>query len=257
VESTLTSGAAVRGQRFQGKSALITGGTKGIGRAIALRLAQENARVAVTWFRDVDSAERLSAEFDAHGLRLCCLRANLQDSEAPRRVILEAQRAIGPIDLLVSNAASGVYRPLREATQRHWDWTFQTNAGCFVGLMQAARSLEAVVAMSSLGTARVQTGYGTIAASKAALESLVRYFAIELAPATRVNAISAGLVDTASIRRFPGIDAAIEHAKRTSPMQRLVAPADVANLAAFLLSDEASMITGQTVVIDGGYSIQA
>lgn len=122
-------------------------------------------------------------------------------------------------------------------------------------LGQAAPKLTSILALTSLGSSRVLPGYGIVGASKAALEALVRYLAVEMAPRCRVNAISPGVVDTDSLNRFPEAQAILDFATRGTPMGRLVIPEDVARLAAFLLSDDASMITGQAVVIDGGYSL--
>lgn len=237
--------------------ALVTGGSKGVGRAIALRLASDGAAVAITWFRDRESAEKTAGELEEIGARVHLSKVHLGDPETPAKLVAEVRDALGEPALLVSNAASGTQRPLKEITKTHWDWTMETNAGAFLRLVQAAPQLESVLALSSLGSVRVLPGYGIVGASKAALESLVRYLAVELAPACRVNAISAGIIDTDSLRRFPGASEILSQAEAATPAGRLVTPEDVAKLAMFLLSDSASMITGQTLVIDGGYSLNA
>jgi enoyl-[acyl-carrier protein] reductase III len=243
--------------RFRGQVALVTGGSKGVGRAIALRLAGEGASVGITWFRDRVSAEKTVGELEEAGARVHSVKAHLGDPEVAAKVIEEMTDALGPISLLVSNAASGTQRPLAEIQKSHWDWTMETNAAAFLRLAQAASSLRSVVALTSLGSARVLTGYGMVGASKAALETLMRYLAVEVAPSCRANAISAGVIDTESLRRFPTASDLIYKAENSTPAGRLVTPDDVAALALFLLSDDAGMITGQTITIDGGYSLIA
>jgi enoyl-[acyl-carrier protein] reductase III len=241
--------------RFGGSVALVTGGSKGIGRAIALRLASEGASVAISWFRDRPAAEKTLAQLGELGSSAHAVKAHLGDPKTAARVVEEVRASMGEPDLLVSNAASGVQRPLSEIEESHWDWTMQTNAAALLRLVQSAPNLKAIVALTSLGSSRVLAGYGIVGASKAALESLTRYLAVELAPRCRVNAISAGVVDTESLRRFPQAKEILHRAEQNTPSGRLVRPEDVADLAAFLLSEEAKMITGQTVVIDGGYSV--
>lgn len=243
--------------KFLGRVALVTGGSKGIGKAIALRLASEGAAVAISWFRDRPSAEKTVAELEELGARAHAVKVHLGNDDGPRRVVASVQEALGDPDVLVSNAASGVQRPLFEIEKSHWDWTIDTNAAAFLRLMQAAPQVKAAVALTSLGSTRVLPGYGVLGASKAALEALVRYLAVELAPRCRVNAISAGVVDTESLHRFPQAEKILQEAQQRTPAGRLVTPEDVADLAAFLLSPKAEMITGQTIVIDGGYSLPA
>lgn len=242
-------------ERFADRVALVTGGSKGIGRAIALRLASEGAAVAISWFRDRPAAEKTLAQLGELGARAHAVKAHLGDPKTAARIVEETRASIGEPDLLVSNAASGVQRPLSEIEDSHWDWTMQTNAAALLRLVQSASGLRSIVALTSLGSLRVLAGYGIVGASKAALESLVRYLAVELAPGCRVNAISPGVVDTESLRRFPSAEEILDRAEKNTPAGRLARPEDVADLAAFLLSDEAMMITGQTLVIDGGYSI--
>ena len=243
--------------RFEGKVALITGGSKGIGKAIALRLAREGAAVAVTWFRDRPSAEKAIAELEEAGSKAHAIQAFLGEPEAPAAILEEVRSVLGEPSLFVSNAATGVQRPLMEITDRHWDWTIETNARALLRLVQQAPELESVLALTSLGSTRVMPGYGIVGISKSAIETAVRYLAVELAPRCRVNAISAGVVDTDSLRRFPTADELLAEAAARTPAGRLVDPLDVASLAGFLLSAEASMITGQVVTIDGGMSLLA
>lgn len=244
---------------FEGKSVLVTGGTRGIGKAIALRFAELGAaRVAVSYLRNDRAADETAEELRGLGTEPQTLRGNLGDPEKARAVVEQA----GPVDVLVSNAATGVIRPLLEVTERHWDWTLNANARALLTLMRHAAPTmapgSAVVAISSMGGDRVLDNYSLVGTSKAALESLVRYLAVELAPRDiRVNAVSAGLVETGALEFFPDRADMIERFRARTPAGRLVEPRDVADVTCFLASPEAAMIRGQAVVVDGGYSIVA
>ncbi len=165
------------------------------------------------------------------------------------------------MEILVSNAASGVLKPAAELTLHHFDWAMHINAAALLPLIQKFRRLEArgektLVAVSSLGAIRAIPNYTAVGASKAALESMVRHLAAEFAPeGIRVNAISAGTVDTDALKHFPNREELLEVSRRRTPAGRLVNPQDVANAAVFLCTDYASMIHGQILVVDGGYSI--
>ncbi len=244
---------------FTGKSVLVTGGTRGIGRAIALRFAELGAaRVAVSYLRNDRAAVETAEEIRGRGAEAATLRGNLGDPDKARTVV----EAAGALDVLVSNAATGVIRPLLELTERHWDWTLNANARALLSLARHAVPRmspgASIIAISSLGGARVLDDYALVGTSKAALESLVRYLAVELAPrGIRVNAVSAGLVETGALDFFPNRDEMLGQFRARTPAGRLVEPRDVADVAAFLASPEADMIRGQAVVVDGGYSLLA
>jgi enoyl-[acyl-carrier protein] reductase III len=244
---------------FAGKRVLVTGGTRGIGKAIALRFAEQGARrVGVSYFRNDTAANETGEELAALGAEPVLLRGNLADTSKVEAIVEEA----GPLDVLVSNAASGVIRPLLELEEKHWDWTINANAKALFTLAKlAAPTMPAgssIVAVSSLGAQRVLDDYSLVGTSKAALESLVRYLAVELAPQDiRVNAVSAGLVETGALEYFDKRDEMIGSFRERTPAGRLVEPRDVAGVVAFLASPDASMIRGQTVIVDGGYAVLA
>src|ERR671919_2919246 len=211
---------------FAGKSVLVTGGSRGIGRAIALRFAELGAaRVAVSYFRNDRAAEETAEELRKLGAEPIPLRGNLGDSEKAKALVEQA----GALDVLVSNAATGVIKPLLELEQRHWDWTMNANARALVTLARhAVPSMPAgssIVGVSSLGSQRVLENYALVGTSKAALEALVRYLAVELAPRIRVNAVSAGVVETGALDHFPNREAMLARGAE-NPVGRLVAPDD-------------------------------
>lgn len=232
--------------------ALVTGGSGDIGRAVCLRLAREGYDVALTTFRAVEAAEEVAEKVRAEGRSARVLRCHLGKSGAAESLAEEC----GPVDVLVSNAASGVLKPVGELDERAFDWSMGVNARPLLTLVSRLRP-RAAVAMSSPGSTRVLPAYAAVGASKAALEALVRYLAVELAPATRVNAISAGVVDTRALTHFPDREAMLAGAALRTPAGRLVTPDDVAASVAWLVSDQASMVTGHTLVLDGGWSLTA
>jgi enoyl-[acyl-carrier protein] reductase III len=172
--------------------------------------------------------------------------------------VLDEVAALGPLDVLVHNAATGVIRPALETEDKHWDWTMNANARALLQLARAAAPQmpdgSSIVAISSLGAQRVLDNYTLVGTSKAALESLVRYLAVELAPGIRVNAVSGGVVETGALEHFPNREEMLA-AGRANPVGRLVAPDDIAGAVAFLCSADADMIRGQTIVVDGGFSL--
>ena len=244
---------------FEGKSALVTGGSRGIGREIALRLADLGAtKVAISYLRADSAAQETAEEIRSRGAEALLLRGNVGDPEKAAALVEEA----GPLDVLVSNAATGVIRPAMELEEKHWDWTMNANARALHTLVRhAAPQMQpgsSVVAMSSLGSQRVMANYVLVGVSKAALETLVRYLAVELAPRDiRVNAVSAGLVETGALAYFPDREEMLEWYASRTPAGRLVEPRDVAEVVCFLASPAAGMIRGQTVIVDGGYSLLA
>jgi enoyl-[acyl-carrier protein] reductase III len=249
--------------RIRGKRALVTGSSRGIGRAIALSLADFKVDVAINFFRNRGAAEAVAKEIEARGARALLLKGNVANEEHVKRMFEELESSWGGLEFLISNAASGVLKPLPELTLHHFHWTMDINAFALLPLVQQfmrlpARGERAVVAVSSLGAIRAIPNYTAVGASKAALESMVRHLAAELAPqGVRVNAVSAGTVDTDALKHFPNRDQLLDESARRTPAGRLITPQDVANVVVFLCTEFASMIHGQTLLVDGGYSILA
>ncbi|MDM7913953.1 MAG: enoyl-[acyl-carrier-protein] reductase FabL [Candidatus Eisenbacteria bacterium] len=248
---------------LEGKTALVTGGSRGIGRAIALRLAEAGADVAINYLRQGKKAGETGQEIRDRGVRSLEIRANVADPSGIESIFQRIGSEFGRLDILVSNAASGVLRPVMELTRRHWEWTMEINAGTLLPLVQQAVPMMPapggkIIAVSSLGATRAIPNYALVGASKAALESLVRHLAIEFAPrGINVNAVSAGIVETDALTHFPNREQMIESTSRRTPAGRLTTPDDVADAVLFLASPLSKMIHGQTIVVDGGYSILA
>jgi enoyl-[acyl-carrier protein] reductase III len=238
-------------------AALVTGGTRGIGKAIALRLVAEGIeKLALGYMRNDRAAEETAAELRAMGTEIVLVRGNVTSA----RVLAEFAAA-GPYDVVVHNAATGVVRRALETEDKHWDWTLNANARALLSLARTTAPYmkpgSSIVAISSLGSQRVLPNYVLIGASKAALEAVVRYLAVELAAQKiRVNAVSGGVVETGALEYFPNKEEMLASVART-PAGRLVEPDDIAAAVAFLCSTDAEMVRGQTLVVDGGFSLLA
>ena len=244
------------------KVALVTGGTRGIGKEIALRLADQGCDIVLNYLRNRSTARETAAELEAKGIKVHLIKANVGDTDNIKEMFAEIDREFGRLDYFVNNAASGVLRPLMELEPSHWDWTLNINSKAYLfSAQEAAKLMEKngggkMVALSSLGAQRVIPNYTTVGVSKAAVESLTRYLAVELAPKNIVvNAVSGGAVDTDALKHFPNREDILNDAASRTPAGRVVTPQDLANAVMFLLSDQASMIRGQTLIVDGGISI--
>ena len=244
---------------LHGTCALVTGGTRGIGRAVALQLARAGAQVVANYARNDAAAEAVRTEAEKEHLTLEVLRADLTLPKGMTAVRERMLAAPGPV-ALVHCAGTGVHRPFTELTVRHWDWTLGLNVRVFfelVGqLMPVLRAGSSVVAVSSAGAVRAVPAYAAVGASKGALEALARHMAVELAPrGVRVNILSPGSVVTEAWDVFPDRDARLADAVRRSPLGRTVTLEEVAQVAHFLCSAAAGGIVGQTLVVDGGARI--
>ena len=249
---------------FEGKTALITGSGRGIGRAIALQFASLGSNVVVNYFRNREPAEDTAAEIMKLGVEVEIIKANVGDIDELTHLVSETDRVFGGLDFLISNAGSGYNRPIMEQRPKGWDWTMDINARAFLFLAQKAVPLMEkkgggwIVSISSPGSFRVLPEYAVVGASKAAIEALTRYLAVELAPRNIVvNAVSPGIVATEALQHFNSMqkEDLLEEIAGQTPAGRIVTPEDVAEIVAFLCSPSASMIRGQTIIADGGFTL--
>ena len=249
---------------LEGKTAVITGSGRGIGRGIALALAAQGCNIAVNYVRKREEAEQTAGEIRALGVRAAVIKANVGKEEEVRQLVDDAAAELSGVDIFVGNAASGVLKPLSEIDAKAWDWTLNINARSILFGAQAAvpymrqRGWGRILTVTSIGSRRVFPEYGVVGVSKAAIETVTRYLAVELAPANIIcNCISPGVVVTGALDFFPRRDAMIAHAVKHTPAGRIATPEDVGAVAAWLCSDAAAMIVGQTIEVDGGYSLLA
>jgi enoyl-[acyl-carrier protein] reductase III len=244
------------------KVALITGSSRGIGKATAIRLAKQGYDIVINYARSKSAALETANEIEALGRKVLIVKANVGDVDKIKLMFAQIEETYGRLDIFVNNAASGVLRPAMELEESHWDWTMNINSKALLFCAQeAAKMMEKngggkIVSISSLGSIRYLKNYTTVGVSKAALEALTRYLAVELAPKNIiVNAISGGAVDTEALTHFPNRYELLAEAKEKTPAGRMVEIEDMVNTVMFLLSEEASMIRGQTIIVDGGISL--
>lgn len=242
------------------KVALVTGSSRGLGKAIAIELAEKGYDIVVNYARSKSAAEETVKEIEALGRKALMIRANVGDVKKLRLMFEEIKTEFGRLDVFVSNAASGVLRPIMELEESHWDWTMNINAKAMLfGAQEAAKLMDKggkIVGVSSLGSIRYLENYTTVGVSKAAIESLTRYLAVELAPqGISVNTVSGGALDTEALKHFPNREELLEDARINTPAGRMVEIKDMVKAAMFLISDDSNMIRGQTIIVDGGRSI--
>ncbi len=242
------------------KVALVTGSSRGIGKATAIRLAKEGYDIVINYARSKTKALETAAEIEALGRKALVVKANVGDVEKINYLFSEIKKEFGRLDVFVNNAASGVQRPLMELEESHWDWTMNINSKALLFCAQEAAKLMdqggKIVSISSLGSIRYLENYTVVGVSKAALEALTRYLAVELAGKNIiVNAVSGGVVDTEALKHFPNREELLAEAERKTPAGRMVEIDDMVNTIMFLLSDGSSMIRGQTIIVDGGVSL--
>ncbi len=250
---------------FQNKLVLVTGSGRGIGRAIALHFAQHGADVAINFFRNRGSAEETAREVKALGRRALLIKADVGDLDDLQHLFNEVEKGFGGLDIFVHNAASGYNRPAMEQKPKGWDWTMNINARALLFAAQRAvllmekRGGGYIVSISSAGSRRVLPDYVVVGASKAALESLTRYLGVELIGRNiHVNAVSPGVVATEALDHFAsmgGQENILQKFVEQVPAGRLVSLEDVAGVVAFLCTPAAHMIIGQTISVDGGYTL--
>lgn len=247
---------------FKGKKALITGGSRGIGRAIALELASNGVDCVLNYLRNEEAAAEVKELVEQHGVKAHLVQGNVGDADEIKKLVDETSEFFGgELDIFVHNAALGAFKPVLDLKPNQWDMSFNINvkalylaAKRLVPMMEGRNSK--ILSISSLGSISYIPDYGAIGISKAAMENLIRYLAVELAPKKiRVNAVSGGPIDTDALKMFPKYDEMTKDCLRRTPAGRLGAPEDIAKVIAFLCSEQSSWIVGQTLIADGGMSL--
>ncbi|MCI1857208.1 MAG: enoyl-[acyl-carrier-protein] reductase FabL [Sporolactobacillus sp.] len=247
------------------KVALITGGTRGIGRAIAEKFAANGYALVLNYARKSTNAEKTKEEIKRiYDTDVQIVKANIGEVGQIHSLFQTIDKVFGRLDVFINNAASGVQRPLMDITEKHWDWTQDINAKAYLfAAQEAARRMEQnggghIVAISSLGAVRALPNYTVVGVSKAAVEALTRYLAVALAPMKiTVNTVSGGAVDTDALKHFPNREELLKQAAQRNPAGRIVEPEDIAEAVYFLCTPAAFMIRGQTLTVDGGLSLLA
>jgi len=252
-------------QPLTGKRALVTGASRGIGRATALTLASAGCDVIVNYVTSEAAAKETARAITAMGREAMVVRADMSEPEDIAQLIELVSDHVESLDILVSNAASGGFRNLVDAKISHFDAAMHTNVRSLMLLVQAALPLmkkavgtKKVVALSSHGSYRSLPAYGLIGASKAAIESMIRHFAMELgSQGFNFNCVLAGLVPTDSTSLIPGAEKMFElmNEKLFIAKPRTLTPEDVANAVKFLCLPESDLIQGHTLIIDGGAAL--
>lgn len=239
---------------------LVTGGTRGIGRAISEKLLKKGERVIATFLRQKNSAEKFQEEMKEKGWgELLLFKGNMAE-EKVRNELYKLCEKYAPLSGVVLNAASGVLRPLSSLSRKHWDWTMEINLYSHFHLLQLLRPIleegSRIVGISSPGAVRAIPSYGAVGVSKAGLEAVLRQLAYEWGPqGIGINIVRPGVVPTSALNYFPNKEELIEETIRKTPRRTLTQPEEVADVVVFLLSKEASGIHGATIVVDGGMEI--
>lgn len=249
-------------QKLKNQVAVITGSSRGIGRSIAHRLAEQGSNIVINYVRNEEAAQATASELKKYGIKTLTCQANMGDPNGITELIDKTIQEFGRIDILVHNAALGAFKPVHKLKLNQWELSLDVNAQAFFLLTQKAlpamekQGSGHILAISSLGAHRFIPNYGAIGISKAALEALVKYLAVELAPkGIRVNCVSGGLVETDAVKSFPNFSLMKEEVKKRTPAGRIGQPEDLANVVSFLVSPDAGWIYGQTIIADGGLSL--
>lgn len=244
---------------FANKVGLVTGGARGIGKATALKLAENGCNVALVYYNSSDEACDLVQQIESLGRKAVAFQANVADHQSVKELFMQFRNHFSRLDFLISNAASGVLKPAMKMSTKHWRWCMETNALALNHLSCEGRELMArgsrIIALSSLGAERAIPNYAFIGASKAALEALARSLSLELAvDGITVNTVSAGVVDTDALKHFPNREQLLESYQAHALSDRPLNTQDVANAVYLLCLPEAAMINAHTLFVDAGYS---
>jgi enoyl-[acyl-carrier protein] reductase III len=243
-------------------AALISGGTRGIGRAITIRLAEDGYNpLFVNYLQNDEEAHKTNKLVESNGTKCILLKANLASADEIDHMFEEITSHNKQIGVFVHSAALNTFKPLSSVKMNQWDLTLNINSRGFLYCSQKCvpqmTEGSSIVAISSLGSERVLPNYGAMGPAKSALESIVRYLAVELSDNhIRVNAVRGGIIQTDSIYKFPDVSEWLEDLIKHTPAKKIGKPKDIANAVSFLCSDSARFIFGEVLVVDGGLSLK-
>lgn len=247
---------------MQDKTVIITGGSRGMGQRLALKLGAEKANVIVNYRRDEAAAKDTVAQIESLGGVGLAVQADVAETEAVESLVAQSVERFGSIDVVVANAAASAFKPLSEIYGRHVDKTMSLTVQGFLDLVRLAtphmNDGGRVMAVSGWDSFRVLPGHGLLGAAKAAMETLVKYLAIELAK-DRITTVGVcpGPIDTDSFRYYAG-EAWEDYARQwlaQTPSGAYPTPDEVADVMVYLVSPASAAINGQTIVVDGGLSL--
>ena len=247
---------------FKNKVALITGGSRGIGKSIVLTLAKEGCHIFLNYVNNDAAAEEVQKEASTLGVKVELYKANAGDPNEIKKMTTSCAEKLGRLDFLIHNAALGAFKPVMKLRENQWNLSLDINAKAFFLFAQAAapyleKTGGRLLSLSSLGSQKFLDDYGAIGISKATLECLVRYLAVELGPkGIRVNCVSGGPIDTDALKMFPKYETMKIQCAEHTPLGRLGKPEDISKVIKFLCSSDSDWITGQTIVADGGLSLR-
>jgi NAD(P)-dependent dehydrogenase (short-subunit alcohol dehydrogenase family) len=247
---------------LNGKLALVTGSSRGIGKAIALRLAELGADVAVNYVTRAGDARRVVEQVEALGRRAFAMQADVSKLDALGSLFDRVAAEWGALDIYVNNAIDvAAFGPVLRLRPDAWRHTIDSHVTTFlIGSQRAAKLMSgregSIVALSSLGSRGYIPGYAAVGVGKAAIEALTRYLAVELGPlGIRVNTVSGGPIDTDALKQFSTYEQMKDVSTRLAPGRRMGQPEDIADVVAFLCTRDARWIYGQTLIVDGGLSL--
>ena len=239
------------------KTVIITGGTRGLGKELCLEFAKNGCNVIFTYSRSQTESKKVKLEIEKLGVTAKFFKLNLLSPDNINQFCEIIIKENINFDFLINNAASGVMKNSIETTEKHWDWTMQVNVkGPWLLSKNLSKNINKkgkIINISSPGSSKVLNNYFSIGVSKAALESLTRYMAYDLAKYDiSVNSISASLLETDAIKHFPNLEEIKSILDRKNPKQKKLIPNDVAKFAVSLCSEAGDMVIGQNILIDGG-----
>lgn len=246
-------------KKLNGKVAVVTGASKGIGASIALQLANEGASVIVNYSSSKEGAQKVVSEIVQKGGKALAIQANVANPKDIQRLFLETSQAFGKIDILVNNAGVYEFSPIEDITSEHYHKIFDLNVmGLLLAIKEAVKYFGAsgsIVNISSVASTAAPSHGAVYSASKAAVDAITKSLGKELGPRNiRVNSINPGIIETEGTQTAGILKSDFrKNTESQTPLGRIGLPADIAPAVAFLASDEASWMTGETMFITGGY----